>query len=392
MGMAGDGSGDNSWAVLRAFRRKTDAIPPPSAELERRLVFEFVIPRLRDQGEWLDVRIEAAFVLGDVEHEWNETIQALTSAYGNRDKSPPEDLRRACIESLGRLGMRLKKREVQTAMLLALEDTAPDIRARAVEALRRILGPKAAVQVVVEALLERDDQPEGYVDALRRIDSVHASSLLSESLWHPDPDKQRRASEALTDLGGADALRKLLAQNRQFVDKYTELLSDADERIMKQHDQLIGQARFSFRTSMYMHIVVFALGIGILIATVALAVWQGVLNDSTDPVVALVTTVPGLAGGFAGIWLGMFYRTPIDNIRRSTANLVKINITFLGFIRQINQIDATFKQFYLNTAGFGLDQMKETVEQIQITVGKSLERVQTFIDLPSTEAPVEAQD
>jgi hypothetical protein len=290
------------------------------------------------------------------------------------------------------LGTRLKKREVQTAMLLALEDTAPDIRAGAVESLRRILGPKAAVQVVVEALLERDDQPDGYIDALRRIDSINASSLLSESLWHPDPDKQRRASEALTDLGGAEALRKLLAQNRQFVDKYTEMLSDADRRIMKQHDQLMGQARFSFRTSMYMHIIVFLLGVGILIATVALAIWQGVLNDTTDPVVALVTTVPGLAGGFVGVWLGMFYRTPIENIRRSTADLVKINITFLGFIRQINQIDATFKQFYLNTAGFGLDQMQETVEQIQITVGKSLERVQTFIDLASTGSEEQVQD
>ena len=120
MGMAGDGSGDNSWAVLRAFRRRTDAIPPPSAELERRLVFEFVVPRLRDQGEWRDVRIEAAFVLGDVEHEWNEAVQALTSAYGNKDNHPPENLRRTCIEALGRLGKHLKRREVQTAMLLAL--------------------------------------------------------------------------------------------------------------------------------------------------------------------------------------------------------------------------------------------------------------------------------
>jgi hypothetical protein len=383
--MAKDGSGDNSWAVLRAFRKQADTIPPPSPELERRLVNEFVAPRLRDEGEWRDVRIEAASVLGDVEHEGKDAIQALTYVYSNKDEKPPDDLRRACVESIGRLGTRLKLRdEVKTAMLSAMEDVVPDIRIRAIEDLRRVLGPKASIEVVVEALLERDDQPEGYIDALRRIDNDSASRLLSESLWHPDPDKQRRASEVLTKLGGAEALRTLLAQNRQFVDKYTELLSDADERIMKRHDQLMGHARFSFHISMLMHIIVFFLGVGILITTIAVAVKGGEL----DPIIALV----GTGGGILGILLGLFYRTPFDNIRRSMANLVKINITFLGFIRQINQIDATFKQFYLNTAGFDLDQMKGTVKQIQLAVDKSLERVQRFIDLPSIEAAEQGQD
>jgi len=87
----------------------------------------------------------------------------------------------------------------------------------------------------------------------------------------------------------------------------------------------------------------------------------------------------GTAVGSLGTLLLLFYKDPLKNIRASVTSLVKVNVVFLGYVRQINQIDATFKQLFLASAGFGIDEMKQTVEQIQDSVRKTMEEVKSYL-------------
>ena len=62
-------------------------------------------------------------------------------------------------------------------------------------------------------------------------------------------------------------------------------------------------------------------------------------------------------------------------------NLIKVNVVFLGYIRQINQIDATFKQLFLDAPGFSIGQMKDTVAEIESSVDNTLSKVQMYLEL-----------
>ena len=77
--------------------------------------------------------------------------------------------------------------------------------------------------------------------------------------------------------------------------------------------------------------------------------------------------------------LALFYRDPLKNIHQSVSNLLKVNVVFTGYMRQINQIDASFKQLFLSAGGFGTVDMKQTVDQIQDSVKETMEGVKAYL-------------
>jgi len=233
-----------------------------------------------------------------------------------------------------------------------------------------------AVNFIIENLLRQpSDPPDGYFDALRHIDSKTATKMLSDNLLHPDQDVAQRASEALTRLGGAEALRSLQAQRAHMLNKYTELLDNADKQIMGQFDRLMKNARLAFGISMAMHSLTFAIGIALISTSIYLILKQPG-NGSTGYWASILG--PGVGGGIVTL-MTLFYKDPLRHIGYSVNRLVKVNVVFLGYVRQINQIDATFKQMFLTTTDFGANQMEKTVGQIQESVNQTLERVQTYL-------------
>lgn len=357
--LATDDIADNRWAVFRALRGDVTDEPLPS-ELEREFV-ALMTRSLLDPGEWRDVRMQAALALGDVHSHWSEAIHALRSAL---EHDLPDLLRRGCLAALASI----RRPEIKDAVLDALADKNSEIRLQATNTLEQVLKPKKAVEFVTDALLHMEEPPPGYIDALRHIGPKAAAEALSANMLHPDPDVARRASDALAQLGGEEAFRTLLAQRQQVLKTYTDLLNDADEKIMGQFESLMQQARAAFWVSMGMHILVFLVGLLLMGVAVILG-----MRDP-DGIAGLVT---GTAG-FASTLLALFYKNPVYNIRNAVTTLMKVNVVFLGYMRQINQIDATFKQFFLSATGFDLSQMQTTVEQIQLTVENALEKVKTY--------------
>jgi hypothetical protein len=191
-------------------------------------------------------------------------------------------------------------------------------------------------------------------------------------LLHPDPKIAEWASRALARLGGEEAVRTLQAQRTKALETYTKLLSDADKQIMGQFNRLMGRAQQGFLMSMWMHGIIFGIGVVVLVVSLYVALSQGF--ETFERYVGV-----GAAVGSLGTLLLMFYTGPLRNIRQSVTDLVEVNVVFLGYVRQINQIDATFKQLFLASSGFGVKQMKQTVEQIQDSVKNTMQEVKAYL-------------
>ena len=118
---------------------------------------------------------------------------------------------------------------------------------------------------------------------------------------------------------------------------------------MQQFNVLMKYARNGFLMSMWMHGIIFAMGVIVL----GVSIYVALAQDFSD--FERYIGIGGAAGSL-GTLLYLFYRDPLKNIRESVTNLVTVNVVFSGYVRQINQIDATFKQLFLALPDFGIDE------------------------------------
>lgn len=363
---------DDDWVVRRAACQALRPNRSGHKAFREAIEHRLLLPLRRiihDDGEVNEVRVQAVKALGSIEHRWQDVVEILDDALR---KSLDDWLRRVCIEVLSAIN----KPEIKKAMLFALEDSDAEIRERAATALKNALGASDAVEFIIDHLLRESERSERYlryITALRQIDGKRAAVVLSEYMVHPDPAMAERASQALTELGGEAAVRTLQKQRTKAVETYTDLLGSADEKIMEQFESLMSRARIAFKMSMWMHGIVFGVGIITLMVSLGVALWDGF-----ETYASYVGTVG--AGGSVVLLLAMFYRDPLRNISQSVTNLIKVNVVFLGYVRQVNQIDATFKQLFLATDGFGIDQMTQTVSEIEKTVEKTLAKVDLYLE------------
>jgi HEAT repeat protein len=351
------------WTACKVLRR--EAGHQPFREGIENKFIPVLVDRLHDDRELMDVRYQAALALGGMVHKWQEAVDALGEAL---KKDLADWARRSCVDGLAQIG----RPETKEHLLFALRDRDAEIRVRAASALKGALGASAAVSFIAEKMLDLEDPPSEYFDALRQIDSKEAANVLADHLLHPDSQIATRASRALTKLGGEEAVRTLQAQRTKALDTYTKLLGDADQQVMKQFNRLMEQAQRGFLLSLSMHAIIFGIGVVVLVVSLYVALSQGF--ETFERYVGVGTAV-----GSLGTLLLLFYKDPLKNIQGSVTGLVKVNVVFLGYVRQINQIDATFKQLFLASAGFGVDQMKQTVEQIQDSVRKTMEEVKSYL-------------
>jgi len=357
------------WQVrfnaCRVLRRQ--AGHKPLKETVEEVFFPVLEKRLHAETEVMDVRRQAAMALGNMRHKNKEAIEALSKAL---ERHLPDWTRRSCVDSL----VQICRPETKNALLLALKDDDAEIRVRASYGLKDSLGKEGAVKFIVEEFLEQDTPDvKFFLDALRLIDKSGAANVLTEYLGHSDSKIRDRASFALVQLGGEEAVRTLQKKREEALNKYTELLKDADTNIMGQYNSLMKRAQKAFSMSMWMHTTIFSLGVLILVASLYVALSEGF--GTFERYVGI-----GAAGGSLGTLLLMFYKGPLENIQKSVTSLVEVNVVFLGFVRQINQIDATFKQMFLALRGFGVEQMRQTVEQIQDSVKKTMEEVKAYME------------
>jgi HEAT repeat protein len=357
---------DARWAAARALRNRSDV----KMKAMRARIEDGFIPCLvelaADPNIYLDTRWEAVQALASFKQQ-----KAVATQLANllvEDEDPI--LRRYYLEALTSLH---QPDETQNALLLAVEDPDAQIRLDAANALSKMIGTEKSIKLLLPLALEREQDTALLVDALRHISPDLAAKEIRDALSDPDVQVSTRAYQLLTMLGGQAATQILMSERAKALDRYTDILSDADKDVRDHFKELMSQAKVSFWMSLIMHSIVFGIGVAVLIASMVVAFGGG------PPAVSAWIGVGGAGASALTILLSAFYRNPLRNVRGSLNALMQVDVIFLGYVRQINQIDATFKHMFLDARDFGTAQMQTTVAEIQASVKDILDQIQKHI-------------
>ncbi len=353
---------DNYWAIMRATRAIREIPVDELAEdLSKVAARKYTHEKT---GEQLD---------NNVDHRWYAIralamyprhpgiIEQLAQIVLDEDEYP--FLRESAVTSLGKLG----NPAARDALLVAAQDDNAEIRFQAANALGSILPVERAAGVVVQTALESETEADNrayLLDALRLIDPSRSipTEILSRELAAEDRQRAQLAENMLIDLGGWSAVQRL-SQRSNTLDRLDNLLSQSEQVVRDTFEATIRQARFNFYFAMGINMLIVFTGIALVI----LAITQLIQNPQNFASWIL----PG-ATGVIGVLINLTFNNPRHNARDDLATLLNVTVMFLGFLRQLNEIDATFKYAYLEDPEFSTAQMSETVAQIEGAVDKTL--------------------
>ncbi|MGD8719402.1 MAG: HEAT repeat domain-containing protein [Candidatus Zixiibacteriota bacterium] len=311
--------------------------------------------------EYTEHRRQAIKTLSSVEYVGNnEVIRVLGGVVVNCDDTYS---RLEAVKSLAVLG----DPEAEGDLLKALKDIDAEVRVQASNSLVSLLGKEGALPAVIQQALREEEEKgrDRLIEAIRRMDPDRRISvdILSKELGGEDRKRSQTAEKVLLELGGAAAVQRL-SQLRKTLDYLDNLLSKSEDVIKSTFKDTIRQARLNF----YFAMVINALVVGIGIALIVLAM----IHMAGDPTRFESWVIPG-AAGVLGIITNLFYNSPRRNARQDMATLMNVNIIFLGYLRQLNEIDATFKHEFIEVEDFGIGTMEKTVQQIEKAMCRTLE-------------------
>jgi HEAT repeats len=279
---------------------------------------------------------------------------------------PNEYLRLNAITALGKLN----DSRAQEDLLHALEDPNAEVRQRASKVLANIITPKGAVAAIVQFALKPNIAPESLdymIDSLRQVDPgrTNSTEILSDEMENEDQARAKLAEKILIDLGGWAAVTRL-SQRRRNLESLDTFLKESETAVTQNYNNTMSQARFSFYFAMAVNGLIVVVGL----LLVAIAIQH--LIQKPDDFQAWI--IPGGAG-VIGVLLNLGFNNPRNNAREDLATLLNVSVIFQGYLRELHQIDATFKHMYIESRDFGTLEMTKTVNEIETSAAKTLELV-----------------
>ena len=278
--------------------------------------------------------------------------------------------RAKALLSLGKL----KVESTVPTLVDELVDDNPEVVSEASQALERVSGVRAATARVVEAASGNQASLERFAVALRWMGRDSVAEEL-ESVMSSGPIHQRDVAERLLgEVGGRVALQ-ILSARLSSVKEYSEALDAAERRIRKLFGRTIEEAKLGFKVATSMDRIVFGVGILLIVASAGIILWRG--GDLSNWVSAAAT-------GGTGV-LGVLYWTLVANPRkeipREVNRLMKLNVVFLGYLRQLHQVDQAFTKRLLESRVITTEDLKSFSE----LVGSAIERSTSNLRLPKKE-------
>ena len=371
---------------------------------------------VEDPRTWPDVRNKAVIAIGLIESPAAARVlgQVLTgardviikeSAIEGLEQLGQSRLVRGMLDQLHRTGE--AQYSVADSLMVALMDSNAQIRRRAAEALPKVMiDPQAYTddddeaydkalaqaripatgKAVSEIIRETVDVKTGIpllVDALRVIDPPEAeaaATVLSKYLFSEDVSVKQRAEHALRLVGGEKAVQTLMGQKSEVLRTYNDLLARADEPIQALFRETMRQAQRSFNISQGMSVTVFIIGVGALIAGLYVAFTAG--QDGIQRIFGAGTSIVGIIA----VVLDMMLRDPHKRVQEATSVLLRTKVIFLGYVRQIHQVDATFKhEFIEGGKDFGVKDVQDTIKQISDVMKNTMDLIDLHLSVRKAE-------
>lgn len=168
---------------------------------------------------------------------------------------------------------------------------------------------------------------------------------------------------------------RALSQYEKFraLESYSRSLQREDANSIQYFQEIIKQIRHSYLLNNWLYVTTYILavssigfGLYLLIAN------QAIQNSQTIGVLILA------AGTITIITLSR--RDPAKNIRILINNLAKLNITYLGYIRQIQQADIVFIDMVMGSTKFGPKEAENALKQVQDIVDQALDGINQILE------------
>ena len=121
--------------------------------------------------------------------------------------------------------------------------------------------------------------------------------------------------------------------------KYTKRLTEVDSRVTDFIQQVTRETTRAYRTTISIHKASYIMPVLVFVAGLYLILFR---SDNKDLIP--VASVCIISGVIALIYLQS--RTPAKSVRYLVNNLMKLNVIFSGYIRQIYQVDAVFEDMF----------------------------------------------
>lgn len=181
---------------------------------------------------------------------------------------------------------------------------------------------------------------------------------------YDDYDKKNIIRKLFTEMGGMQAIRKS-QQNADIREKYMKMTSTAQLKVEEMFHRSIDDAKKAFKISLGMNIIVFLVGIVLLATSGIMAIMQDTGDNWAGVGVSSGT-------GFLSVVYSLFINKPSRKIRKNTNHLMRLKVIFLGYLRELTQMDQTFSKNLLDNDNISQDTLNGYVNKIKDSMNNSL--------------------
>ena len=144
------------------------------------------------------------------------------------------------------------------------------------------------------------------------------------------------------------------------------MTGNAQDKVEGMFHTSITDAKNAFKISIYMNVAVFLLGLSLL----AVSGFMAIFNQEKEETWAGIGLSCGT--GFLGVVYSLFINKPSRKIRRSTNHLMRLKVIFLGYLRELTQMDQTFSKQLLDPDPISQDTLLSYVSKINKAMNSAL--------------------
>ena len=198
--------------------------------------------------------------------------------------------------------------------------------------------------------------------SLKKVDLIERLDELSNNIQ--DYEKSNIIRMIFTEMGGFSAIKKS-KENQSMKDKYMQLTSDAQIKVENLFHSSIKDAKKAFKYSLYMNLSVFFLGLLLL----AVSGFSAIFNDNEDNWAGV-----GISSGtgFLSIVYSLFINKPSRKIRKNTNHLMRLKVIFLGYLRELTQMDQSFSKKLLDCDIISQNELNGFINKISYSMNNAL--------------------
>jgi uncharacterized membrane protein len=348
-------------------------------------MYKYLILCLRNYG-----RKQWKKKIGDEQVNLFYKIFKLLSITRNYSSRIWNEIKLQLLKSL-RVYNRTTQKRIIDELKEELLDTDISIVLEACKTLKSIFEIETSLEIIIEVLFQESIRNISFADkkvfsisyslkilSLKETNLVNILQELEQG--YDDYNKKNIIRKLFTEMGGMQAIRKS-QQNADIREKYMSMTSKAQEKVEDMFHKSIYDAKNAFKISLYMNILVFLVGIVLLSVSGMIAIMQD--NEANWAGVGVSTGT-----GFLSVVYSLFINKPSRKIRKNTNHLMRLKVIFLGYLRELTQMDQSFSKNLIDTDTISQDLLEGYVSKIKGSMTNSLEALRWEEHMNKPDQPV----